>query len=154
LIQLRTAAARVIHPETLLDRQAAAIGLFSTQCQKAPWRPGCSGNTWRPIMISPTRYPMADMYRVEVSGWDKNECFFVEKSELEWSEECGKQICLRRAIPNGAVIFLRLLPFLGSERSDPVPYETEFVARTPDGHHQFRLHQVSPRTRASNESVN
>jgi hypothetical protein len=28
---------------------------------------------------------------VEVSGWDEHEDFFVEKTELQWSEQSGKQ---------------------------------------------------------------
>ena len=31
--------------------------------------------------------PVVNLYRVEVSGWDNNKAFFVENSELEWSEE-------------------------------------------------------------------
>ena len=45
-------------------------------------------------MILSARYPITNLYRVEVSGWDKNQTFFVEKSELEWSEESGKQVTL------------------------------------------------------------
>ena len=33
-------------------------------------------------------------YSVEVSGWDNNEDFFVEKTELHWSEQSGKHILL------------------------------------------------------------
>lgn len=34
-------------------------------------------------MILSARYPITNLYRVEVSGWDKNQTFFVEKSALE-----------------------------------------------------------------------
>ncbi len=53
--------------------------------------------------------PAVTVYRVEVSGWDNNKAFFVENSELEWSEESGKQVTLRRTLSDGAVVFLRLL---------------------------------------------
>ena len=96
-------------------------------------------------MIRSTGYPTTTRYRVEVSGWDKNQAFFVEKSQLEWSEESGKQVALSHAIPEGAVVFLRLMQPLCADRSHPVVYETEFVATTPGGQHQFRLHPVSPR---------
>lgn len=43
------------------------------------------------------RQPAIDSYRVEVSGWDISQSFFVEKPELEWNEENGKQITLSRA---------------------------------------------------------
>jgi len=91
------------------------------------------------------RFPVTNLYRVEVSGWDKSQTFFVEKSELEWSEESGKQVTLSSAVPDGAVVFLRLIQPLTTDRSQSVPYETEFLSVTPDGQNQFRLHPVSPR---------
>jgi hypothetical protein len=97
-------------------------------------------------MMLSARFPIAGLYRVEVSGWDKNQAFFVEKSELEWSEECGKCVALTSAVPDGAVVFLRLLQSLSADRPNPVPYEAELLAVTPDGHRQFRLHPVSLRT--------
>jgi hypothetical protein len=84
-------------------------------------------------MISGTQYPITSKYRVEVSGWNKTQAFFVEKSELEWSEESGKQLSLSHAVPDGAVVFLRLLPCLSMDRSDPVAYAMEFVETTPAG---------------------
>ena len=96
-------------------------------------------------MMLPAGYPVTSTYRVEVSGWDKNQTFFVEKSELEWSEESGKQLALTRAIPDGAVIFLRLIAAMSIDRADPVAYETEYLETSLDGLHQFRLHPVSPR---------
>jgi hypothetical protein len=42
-------------------------------------------------------------------------------------------------------VFLRLVQPLTSDRSQSVPYETEFLSVTPDGQNQFRLHPVSPR---------
>ena len=91
------------------------------------------------------RFPATNLYRVEVSGWDKSQTFFVEKSELEWSEESGKQVSLSSAIPDGSVVFLKLIQTLSPDRSQLVPYETEFLMVTPDGQNQFRLHPVSPR---------
>lgn len=92
------------------------------------------------------RFPLAGLYRVEVSGWDKNQVFFVEKSDLEWSEHAGKCVVLCNAVADGAVVFLRLLQSLSADRSHPVPYEAEFVALTSEGQLQFRLHPVSART--------
>ncbi len=96
-------------------------------------------------MILSARHPNTSLYRVEVSGWDKNQMFFVEKSDLEWSEESGKQVRLSHAVPDGAVVFLRLVPCLSTEQSQAVAYETEFVETTVEGRHEFRLHPVSPR---------
>jgi hypothetical protein len=90
------------------------------------------------------RFPITSLYRVEVSGWDKSQTFFVEKSELEWDEGCGKHVTLNSSVPDGSVVFLRLIQALSSDRSQ-LPYETEFLSVTPDGQNQFRLHPVSPR---------
>jgi hypothetical protein len=91
------------------------------------------------------RFPITTLYRVEVSGWDKTQTFFVEKSELEWNEESGKHVTLASAVPDGSVVFLRLIQPLSADQSQSVPYETEFMSITPEGQHQFRLHPVSPR---------
>jgi hypothetical protein len=91
-------------------------------------------------------YPTTNLYRVEVSGWDDNKAFFVENSDLEWTEETGKQVTLNRCLSNGAVVFLRLLQPISNDRSHPVPYQAEMVARTEEGRRQFRLQPVSPRT--------
>jgi hypothetical protein len=32
-------------------------------------------------------------YAVEVSGWDSNKTFFVEKTELRWSERESALVC-------------------------------------------------------------
>jgi hypothetical protein len=105
-------------------------------------------------MISLARDPIATMYRVEVSGWDRNQTFFVEKSELEWNEEAGKHVLLTHAIPDGAVIFLRLIPYFSVGRSEAMAYETEFVATTLEGQHLFRLHQVMPHFADAGMAVN
>jgi hypothetical protein len=97
-------------------------------------------------MISPAHHHVTTHYRVEISGWDKNQAFFVEKSELAWSEQSGKQVALHSAIPDGAIIFLKLLQPLRMDRAHPVAYEAELVGVTQHGLHQFRLHSVSPRT--------
>ena len=43
-------------------------------------------------------------YPVEVSGWDEHEDFFVEKTELHWSEQSGKHILLLRPIVSGRIV--------------------------------------------------
>src|ERR1700682_217413 len=86
----------------------------------------------------------ATLYRVEVSGWDHDKAFFVENSELEWSED-GKQVTLTRTLNEGAVVFLRLLQPMSADRSNPVPYEAELVSATTRGQRQFRLRPVSSR---------
>jgi len=94
-------------------------------------------------MILTAERPGANLYHVEVSGWDDNKAFFVENSELEWTEESGKQVTLNRGLRNGAVVFLRLLQNLGGDRSHPVAYHAECVAHNSEGQRQFRLQPVS-----------
>ncbi len=92
------------------------------------------------------RHPVANTYRVEVSGWDSSQSFFVEKSELEWSEATGKRVILSHSLRSEAMIFVRLLQPTSADRSCPIAYQAEYVATTPDGNHQFRLNQVYPRS--------
>ena len=91
------------------------------------------------------RYPVINFYPVEVSGWDTSECFFVERSELEWEEDAGKRVILHRMLRDGAHIFVRLIQSFSSDRSHPVPYEAHAAGPTPEGHWQFRLLPVRPR---------
>lgn len=94
-------------------------------------------------MILTAERLVANLYQVEVSGWDDTRAFFVENSHLEWTEESGKQITLNRGLSDGAVVFLRLLQNMGNNRSHPVAYQAECVARNPEGQRQFRLKPVS-----------
>jgi hypothetical protein len=55
-------------------------------------------------MILTAEHPVTNLYLVEVSGWDDNKAFFVENSELEWTEESGKQVTLNRGLNEDAVI--------------------------------------------------
>ena len=78
-------------------------------------------------------------YAVEVSGWDSNENFFVEKTELQWAEEPAKLIQMTHAISSGALLFLRLLDPMSLDRVYPVPYVAERVAAEDDGHFKVEL---------------
>jgi hypothetical protein len=100
-------------------------------------------------MLLTARHPAIGTFRVEVSGWDISKSFFVEKTELEWSEESGKQITLRRQLRPGTMIFVRLLQPTATDRSSPVAYQAEYIATDTAGLHQFQLVQVVPRTSAN-----
>jgi len=59
-------------------------------------------------------------YSVEVSSWHNNEDFFVEKTELHWSEQSGKHILLcGRSLPV-RLVFLRLIDPTSPDRVRPV----------------------------------
>jgi hypothetical protein len=100
-------------------------------------------------MILTAERPATNLYRVEVSGWDDHKSFFVENSDLEWADDSGKQVTLNRGLSDGAVIFLRLLQPISTDRSHPVAYQAEFVARKSQGRCQFRLRPVSSRAPAA-----
>jgi hypothetical protein len=83
-------------------------------------------------------------YSVEVSGWDNNEDFFVEKTELHWSEQSGKHILLLRPVASGSLLFLRLIDPTSIDRVHPVPYRAEIFDRTEGGQHRVRLLPARP----------
>lgn len=85
-------------------------------------------------------------YSVEVSGWDRSNVFFVERSELHWTEESGRYLAVAHQICPGAMIFVRLLQPLDGERAFPVAYETEPISRGADEPQQFRLRRAVPRS--------
>ena len=64
-------------------------------------------------------------YRIEVSGWGMDECFFVEKTALLWTEGNDKRLLLRHALPDRAMVFIRLLADGTAGDSVPVPYQVE-----------------------------
>lgn len=89
--------------------------------------------------------PLASTYSVEVSGWDHSHVFFVERSELTWSEETGKLLTLSRRLPPGAMIFVRLLQPTEGERAFPVAYEAEALSEASERTQLFRITRVVPR---------
>jgi len=109
------------------------------------WHCACTRKQAEDGMIL-TEQSVTNLYRVEVSGWDDNKAFFVENSELEWTDKSGKQVTLNRGLADGAVVFLRLLQPISNDRSHPVAYEAELVTRTDQGLRQFRLRPVSTQT--------
>src|SRR5271154_6717834 len=100
-----------------------------------------------------SRPPATGLYPVEISGWDGNEEFFVERCELEWSEDFGKRIALKRNLNHRAVLLVRLLQTYDSDRSYPVVYGAERLGRTKNGLHQFRLSMMVPRPKEEESSA-
>ena len=49
-------------------------------------------------MLQTVHRPIINTYPVEASGWDREQVFFVEKSELEWNEETGKYLTLNHSL--------------------------------------------------------
>jgi hypothetical protein len=91
---------------------------------------------------------------VEVSGWDEDEVFFVERAELGSDNYAGKHVTLTRMLSEGSIISVRLIQPMAMHRASPIPYEAEFVGCSPEGNHQFRLNGVQPRHSRENYTVN
>src|SRR5208282_283552 len=85
--------------------------------------------------------------RVEVSGWDAKENFFVEKTSLDWKEREGKTVTLHVAVRVDSVLFVRLLRPLGGGADFPVPHRALRVAgREQDAScKDVGLEQLQPR---------
>lgn len=97
-------------------------------------------------MVAGARKNESNGYRVEVSGWDAEEHFFVEKSTLVWSERTGKTLALKSVVRAGSVLFVRLTQPLGGGSGFPVPYravECEFKNGGPG--RVLTLEQLQPR---------
>ena len=87
-----------------------------------------------------------DRYRVEVSGWDMKDNFFVEETDLEWKAEDKKAISLRSGVRSGCVVFVRLLQHLASGTSFPVAYQVlTSAAKDDSGAMRISLERLRPR---------
>ena len=92
---------------------------------------------------------LSDNYRIEVSGWGLNDAFFVEKTDLLWTEGEERKLLLRHTLPEGAVIFVRLMAPEISFGSVPVAYRVETVQpMNAIGLCEMRLRQLHPRLKA------
>jgi len=103
---------------------------------------------------------VSESYRVEVSGWDASENFFVEKTILDWSSEESKEVLLRSALREGCVVFMRLLQPMNSSSTFPLAYQAVKVRpKDASGNARVCLAQLRPRASrrdldwASQESV-
>jgi hypothetical protein len=85
-------------------------------------------------------------YRVEISGWDASDQFFVEHSMLEWGPEERKEVSLRGVVREGCVVFVRLLQ--PKEDSDNFPIACQVVkvkGKDAEGRTLVQLEQLRPR---------
>lgn len=104
-------------------------------------------------MLRYAKFPSARRYRVEVSGWDAAENFFVENCDLLWTEESGKVISLRHNLSRTAILFVRLLDSEQNDRAHPVVYQASHLEATPDGAQRFLLEALVPRVNSEQNSV-
>ena len=89
-------------------------------------------------------------YRVEVSGWGLDESFFVEQTDLHWSQHGEKKIWLHHELSEGAMVFVRLLVPESTSTSVPVTYQVSSVDPMGcNGLCEMRLTQLHPRSKES-----
>jgi hypothetical protein len=94
-------------------------------------------------------------YRIEISGWGLDNSFFVERTDLLWTEDGEKQVQLHRALPEGAVVFIRLLASGPSVGSVPVAYQAQNVMPMDcSGRCRINLMQMRPRSKESLMGMN
>jgi hypothetical protein len=93
---------------------------------------------------------LSTSYRIEISGWDVEQNFFVERANLDWSEDQGKKVQLRHPLCNGAVVFVRLIAPSAPGNSFPIAYQIENVCPAKSsGTWEVRLVQLRPRSGAN-----
>jgi hypothetical protein len=93
-----------------------------------------------------SRADRPNCYRVEVSGWDASENFFVEKTLLNWGNDEEKEVHLRSDLREGSVVFVRLLQPLTNGNTFPVAYQAQRIGpRDPEGQTRINLAQLRPR---------
>lgn len=96
-----------------------------------------------------------DSYRVEVSGWDISENFFVEKTLLDWRGEEQKEIRLRTPVRKGCVLFVRLMQPTSLISNMPIAYQVmELLEAKSERRFRVSLAKLRPRTRAEDDSWN
>ena len=89
-------------------------------------------------------------YRIEISGWGLDNTFFAERTDLLWTIEGEKQVQLHRALPEGAIVFIRLMSSEPSAGSVPVAYQVRSaVPMDRNGRCQMKLAQLHPRSKES-----
>ena len=89
-------------------------------------------------------------YRIEISGWGLDNSFFAERTDLLWGADGEKQVQLHRALPEGAIVFIRLLDSEPSRGSVPVAYRIQDVVPMDcNGRCHMRLARLHPRSKES-----
>jgi len=84
-------------------------------------------------------------YRVEVSGWDASDAYFVEKTTLDWNGGDEKEINVKPSVREGAIIFVRLLQQFGTVDSLPIAYRAASVRAGENGRTLVKIERLHPR---------
>ena len=85
-------------------------------------------------------------YRIEISGWDVDDNFFVEHTDLLWEQSDRKMVLLRRPVLEGALVFVRLTLPIEYRHSCPIAYHVASVNASADTRSwEVALTKVHPR---------
>jgi hypothetical protein len=98
------------------------------------------------------RSPITD-YRVEVSGWDVDESFFVEKATLEVNQLSECVIYLRHPLRAGLMVFLRLIDSRVRYPTFPVAYRVTEVTSAEGAERSRVILQKLRRRRVSHSEA-
>jgi hypothetical protein len=83
---------------------------------------------------------------VEVSGWDDEKHFFVEKSELEWGHAGRRTVSLRCPLHIGSMVFVRSRASNSPRKGYPIAHRAESVEPCPEpGAFRVRLVESEPK---------
>lgn len=93
-------------------------------------------------------------YRVEVSGWDAAEKFFVERATLALSAGGERLVYLRHPLRTGLMLFLRMLDTRVGYPTFPVAYQVKDIgAARQDGTSGVTLERLQHRRETSEENA-
>ncbi|MGO9642127.1 MAG: hypothetical protein ACLP1Y_12585 [Candidatus Acidiferrales bacterium] len=67
------------------------------------------------------------LYPIEISGWNVEGEFFVEKADLRWNDMGEKRVSLRESVRDGAVVFVRLMIRKSDNATFPIAYQAELI---------------------------
>lgn len=92
-------------------------------------------------------------YRVEVSGWDIAESFFVEKVSLELTQAGECLVYLKHPMREGLIVFLRLIESRIDFPALPIAYQVTEVSPAETGDaNRVSLRKLRHRPSAGNET--
>jgi hypothetical protein len=95
----------------------------------------------------------ANHCRVEVSGWDTAEDFFVETTTLTWGSDNVREIEIHSVVKESGLVFVRLLQPRLNESDFPVPCRVKGVMTdVGSGLTHVQLVQLRPRCRGEGEA--
>jgi hypothetical protein len=82
----------------------------------------------------------------EISGWDTDENFFVEKAVIHGHPDGNNKVGLHASVAVGSLVFVRLPEDASMDRRVPVTYQVSGInANEDDGAREVRMIRVRPR---------